>query len=958
MKDFFISYNKADKQWAEWIAWILEEAKYSVEIQAWDFRPGENFVLRMQEATAKTDRTIAVFSQDYLNAEYTHPEWAARFTQDPQGKQRKLIPIRVRECNLEGLHSPMINIDLIGRSEDEARAAILEGLKERAKPDEPPGYPGVLNEQSDSSTSERVAPNRVQYPGAVESDGTAKTQDLDVISNLPQGVPFFTGREEVLDKLYEALQESGATALAQRQAISGLGGIGKTQTAIAYAQRHRAEYKAILWAVAESRDSLISDYVALANVLNLPERNVQEQNLVVAAVKRWLDANSDWLLILDNADEPKLIEEFLPTNHKGHILLTSRAQVFDDIGISNAIELEEMSPDDAKEFLLNRTGRRDLEPDELKAIDDLAEELSYFPLALEQAGAYIKQLRSRFQDYLSSYRNRGLELLEKGAGKYRKSVKTTWSLNFQQVEEASKASADLLRVSAFLNPDRIPNELIRVGGVELGPELYAALAKGETDPLVLDEVLNPLIQYSLIHRDRKTSSYDIHRLVQVVLKDGMDDATKREWAERIVKSLARTFPDVDKIDFSEREHIERLLPHAQVCIELIEQWQLDFLEVAQLLNVVGRYVHLRARLSEAERLYNKSLSLRENDLGSDHLLVAMSLHNLAWLYFDQGKYAEAEPLYLRSIAIREASLGPEHLDVIAVWSKLGHLYTQQGRYADAEINLRRSLEIRERSLPPQHYDIAESLTLLGSIYFNEDRYDEAVPLIQRGIEIIEKAKGSQHPSLIHGLGMLASIYRQYLRLTEAESLELKALAIIKNAFGDNYPHFANRLQGLAFIYMAQNRHDEVEPLFLQAKKIIEESLGQEHPSLGYCLANLASFYDKRGDDTDAESLYAHSLKISENALGVDHIQVARTLVNFGIFYGKIHKPYKGELLIRRAITIFKKTLGTDHPRVANALQRRAALLNKMNRKGEAQKVEAQARKIQSKLNKKNKSSKQ
>jgi hypothetical protein len=955
MKNFFISYNKADEQWAIWIAWVLEEAGFSVEIQAWDFRPGENFVLRMQEAVAKTSKTIAVLSQNYLDAEYTQPEWAVAFTRDPQGKQRILIPIRVRECNLEGLHSPMIYIDLIGLSEDEARETILQGLKERAKPDEPPSYPGALNEQSDSSTSERVAPHHVQYPGTSENNSTAETQDSDIISNLPQGVPFFTGREEVLDKLYKALQESGATALAQRQAISGLGGIGKTQTAIAYAQRHRAEYKAILWAVAESRDSLISDYVSLANVLNLPERNVQEQNLVVAAVKRWLDANSDWLLILDNADEPKLVEEFLPANPKSHILLTSRAQVFDDVGILNPVELDEMSPDDARKFLLKRTGRTDLETGELKAIDDLTEELDYFPLALEQAGAYIKQLRSSFQDYLASYRKRGLELLEKGAGKYRKSVKTTWSLNFQQVEEASKASADLLRVSAFLSSDRIPNELIRVGAIELGPELSAALTEGEADPLALDEVLNPLIQYSLIHRDRKSGSYDIHRLVQVVLKDGMDDATKREWAERIVKVLARAFPDVDKVDYSEWNRIERLLPHAQVCIELIEQWQLDFLEVAQLLNAVGRYVHLRARLSESEQLYLKSLSLRENILGADDLLVAASLHNLAWLYSDQGKYAEAEPLYLRSIDIKKASLGSEHPDVTAGWGKLGYLYTQRGRYADAEINLRRSLEIRERTLPPQHYDIAESLTLLGNVYFLEDRYEEAMPLIQRGIEIIEKAKGSHHHSLVHGLGVIASIYRNYLRLDEAESLELKGLAIIKSAFGDNYPHFANGLQGLAFVYIAQNRQDEAEPLLLQAKKIIEESLGQEHPSLGYCLSNLAFFYDKQGDDINAETFYVHSLKILENALGVDHVKVARTLVDFGRFYGRTHKPYKGEPLIRRAISIFKKTLGEDHLRFVNALLLQAGLLHQSNRKGEAQKIEAQARKIQAKLNKKNKS---
>ena len=104
-KDFFISYNQADKDWAEWIAWILEEEGYSVIIQAWDFRPGENFVLEMHKAAINTEKTIALFSQCYLDAEYTHPEWSAAVEQDPKGEKRKLIPFRVRECQLRGTFS-------------------------------------------------------------------------------------------------------------------------------------------------------------------------------------------------------------------------------------------------------------------------------------------------------------------------------------------------------------------------------------------------------------------------------------------------------------------------------------------------------------------------------------------------------------------------------------------------------------------------------------------------------------------------------------------------------------------------------------------------------------------------------------------------------------------------------------------------------------------------------------
>ena len=92
MKDFFISYNKADRVWAEWIAWHLEENGYSVVIQAWDFRPGGNFVLDMQSATEEGARAIAVLSPDYLASKFTAPEWAAFFAQDPTGEKGLLLP--------------------------------------------------------------------------------------------------------------------------------------------------------------------------------------------------------------------------------------------------------------------------------------------------------------------------------------------------------------------------------------------------------------------------------------------------------------------------------------------------------------------------------------------------------------------------------------------------------------------------------------------------------------------------------------------------------------------------------------------------------------------------------------------------------------------------------------------------------------------------------------------------
>src|SRR5712692_3206269 len=124
--------------------------------------------------------------------------------------------------------------------------------------------------------------------------------------------PFFTGREEILSQVYNALNSHKAAALTQAQAISGLGGIGKTQIAVEYAYRNKHQYNAILWVNASSRDTFMADFVMLATLLHLPEQNEQDQEIVVAAVKRWLNINANWLLILDNVEDVKLVMEFLP----------------------------------------------------------------------------------------------------------------------------------------------------------------------------------------------------------------------------------------------------------------------------------------------------------------------------------------------------------------------------------------------------------------------------------------------------------------------------------------------------------------------------------------------------------------------------------------------------------------------------------------------------------------------
>jgi hypothetical protein len=153
-KDFFISYNGKDQNWAEWVAWEVEQMGYSTIIQAWDFNAGGNFVNAMQEAAKNAERTIAVLSQNYLDAQFTHPEWHAAFRQDPKGEKGLLIPVRIAECDLDGLLSQIIYIDLVGVDENQAGEKLREQLEsiitgKRRRPEARPSFPGVSSSEND-----------------------------------------------------------------------------------------------------------------------------------------------------------------------------------------------------------------------------------------------------------------------------------------------------------------------------------------------------------------------------------------------------------------------------------------------------------------------------------------------------------------------------------------------------------------------------------------------------------------------------------------------------------------------------------------------------------------------------------------------------------------------------------------------------------------------------------------
>jgi tetratricopeptide (TPR) repeat protein len=692
--------------------------------------------------------------------------------------------------------------------------------------------------------------------------------------------PVFTGRIDVLEALRNDLLKNGW------QALHGLGGIGKTQIAVEYVYRHRQEYSAVFWAFAESEQALITSFIQMAKVINLPVMDLANQTVIVGAVKLWLEQNEGWLLVFDNADPPGVVRQFLPSQCKGHILLTSRAHdfqvLFQTLSIIKAFEVIELPPQAARQLLLKRTAReRDPDPD--GGVDAVTEELGYFPLALEQAGAFIYENQTSFENYLRSFRKRRLELLERRLpvmGGYKGTVATTWAMNFAEVEK-SPASADLLRLSAFLAPAMIPLELLERGSAELGDLLTSKLEAVAEDPVVLDELFRPLTDYSLIRRNLAARAYSIHPLVQEVVRANMGAAPQRSWAERTVRAISATFPDPE---FPLWSDCERLLSHALLSGKYVIDYNFEFEAAGTLLRNAGFYLHQRGRYHEARPLYEKALAIREKACGQEHPHTADSLNKMAWLDDDEGQYFKAELLCKRALEINEKALGAEHPASMTSLSDLGKIYSDQGKSQEAESLYTRALAIRERVLGPQHSDTATSLNNLAALYHDQGRLEEAEALHKRALRISESVLGPEHPHTAASMNNLAGIYQDQERYGEAEPLLQRALAINEKVLGSEHPNTARALHNLGSLYKQQRRYEEAQPLFERALKIKERILGSAHPDFATTMASLASIYGNEGKFKLAEPLFLRAYAIREKALGLEHPDTINVLENLATLY--------------------------------------------------------------------------
>jgi tetratricopeptide (TPR) repeat protein len=257
----------------------------------------------------------------------------------------------------------------------------------------------------------------------------------------------------------------------------------------------------------------------------------------------------------------------------------------------------------------------------------------------------------------------------------------------------------------------------------------------------------------------------------------------------------------------------------------------------------GEYRDYQQEQALAIQYFRKAADLQK-ELGLEEDF-ALTLNNLAELYYYQGRYDQAEPLFLQALELRKRLLGEDHPDIATSLNNLAGLYYYQGRYDQAEPLYLQALELRKRLLGEDHPSVASSLNNLALLYESQGRYDQAEPLYLQALELRKRLLGEDHPHVATSLNNLALLYSSQGRYDQAEPLYLQALELRKRLLGEDHPDVATSLNNLAGLYSSQGRYEQAEPLYLQALEIFERALGDAHPHTKVCRENLELLRQKR-----------------------------------------------------------------------------------------------------------------
>jgi Domain of unknown function (DUF4062)/Tetratricopeptide repeat len=761
------------------------------------------------------------------------------------------------------------------------------------------------------------------------------------IWNVPNRNADFTGRDTILERLHDGLTGDG-TAVVLARAVYGLGGVGKTQVALEYAHRFKADYRLLWWIDAEQPLEITLALAELAGQMGLPIGDNAADAATAALEQLRRDVTGRWLLIFDNAEDPEDLASFLP-NGSGHTLITSRNPAW--TRHAEPVELDVFSRQESLAHLVHHVPGLDMSDATRVSVA-----VGHLPLAIEQAGAWLAETGMPAPLYAEWLETKVTSAL--GLNKpldYAKPVAAAWNLSISRLRERSPASVRLLQILAFCSPGPISATLLYSDAM-----LECLLPYDATlsQKLLISRVIREISRFALVKVDQSTNAVQIHRLVQAVIRSQMSEEEQGGARHEVHKILARARPpEAETDDPATWSTFDVIWPHlgpsaAEECDEpqtrqLLIDWvryQWRHGEFESCLNLARRLEDLwchqlgpdhpqtlrlqfhianvlraQGRLEESRELDTFVLERQRAVLGSAHPYTLMTANGLAADLRSLGEFHEALAADRETYETFREQFGRDYQRTMVAAHNLGCSLRLVGDSRSArrldEETLARQRELLGRAHPHTLLSAASVALDLRAV----GAYRESVRLLRETWKLCREVLGDDVFDTLLTAASLAVSLRKAGEESEAMRLSLDTYERYQRRYGRDVPEAQVCALNLAWDYASAGDMQRALDLVRGVRAAYQRSLGNNHPNTLVASNNLACYLRRTRQFPEALTLMADTQDRMARKLGQGHPLTLACVVNLASCHGDSGDPESAGTLENKAIPLLREVLGNDHP---------------------------------------------
>jgi cellulose biosynthesis protein BcsQ len=939
----YVSYAPEDRMWADWIEAVLTRANFRVIPRSTVTAAGAGGELsgnlHLERELQSAPRAIAVLSSAFLHSPDARSIWKALSAADAAGMQRQLVPLRVSDVRITEPFTDHPVVDLARMDADQATAKLLWALDRPVQPA--------------ASTATHAEDPR--FPGTIPPIWNVGARNAD-----------FTGRGATLEQVRDKLA-GGGVAVVVALALYGLGGVGKTQLALEYAHRFMADYDLVWWIPSERPEETSTALAELARKMGLPVGDNIAEAADAALEELRRDTTPHWLLIFDNADDPKQLEPYLPTG-SGHVLITSRNQAWSHA--AEPLEVDVFTVDESIAHLLRHVP--EVDPADAAAV---AEALGHLPLAVEQASAWLQQTGMPARAYIEQLATQSTRILALNQpSDYATPVVATWNLSFERLKQRSPAAVRLLQILAFCSPGPISMNLL------YSDEIHESLLPFDetlSEKLMLGRVITDISRFALIKVDQGSNSLQMHRLVQDVIRSQMTEEEQTQARHEVHKVLIGARPRQGETDNPANwPTYEIIWPH----LVPSQAEECDDPRTRQLLIDWVRYQWKHGEFESCLSLANRLQNLWAHQLGPDHQQTLHLQFHIANVLRSQGRFAESRDLDTYVLERQRAVLDADHPYALMTAGGLGADLRALGDFQEALASDRETYESfkeqfgedYERTLAAAH-NLASSLRLVGDYFaarhLNQDTLDrqrrvlgpdhpntllsaaslaldmraagafrDSVDLLRDTLAQYRAVLGDDMVETLRSAASLAVSLRKGGEQSEAMNLAQETYERYQRRYGSESPDTQSCALNLACDYAAVDDMPRALALVTEVKAAHQATLGEDHPNTMVAANNLACYLRCLGHVPEALQLTEDTLGRMRQRLGDKHPLTLSAEVNLANCLGDSGDLTAAEALIRKTISQLRKVLSDEHPDTLVCRSNLAVTLHQAGRDAEAEEL--------------------